>query len=145
MPKKTNAAEAARLREIAFQQRAKVVDEFGRLDSDLAPIRSKIRRHEDLARVIRSWFVEEKPESTHIAEGTLFDVVAGPAGMQTHMANTAQLYQVLGHDAFLKAASLTLRSLEAVIEPAIVASLTWKERTGARTLAAAKREEKKAA
>ena len=41
-------------------QRKKIVDEFGSLDSELAPLKGKLRRHEELAKLVRSWHADTK-------------------------------------------------------------------------------------
>ena len=126
--------EAARLAELQATQRRQLVDEFGLLDGELLPVRHKQRRLEELGRLIRSWYKEEDPEVTYTAEGLSFHVTVGPAGMQTHLATAEALYEVLGHEGFLAAASITLKELERRCDASAVAALTRKERTGVRTL-----------
>ncbi len=117
------------------KQRKQIVDEFGRLDQELSPVKSKQRRFEELGKLIRSWHASAEPEAAVSSAGDRFKVVLGPRGMQTRLTDMAEVYRILGHAKYLEHTSITLKALEeSDVDSAVVASLTIKERTGTRSL-----------
>lgn len=129
----------------AAEQRRQMVDEFGRLEAELSPIKPKQKRFEDLAKIIRSWHQNSEPNETLTEEGNEFDAILGPRGMETHFAPASEIYRALGHETFLRCASITVKALEANADAAAVSRLTHKERTGSRPLLIAARTKAKAA
>ena len=85
MPRKTKTSEQERLAQIAHRQQ--VIDEYGQLEGKLAPYKQDARRHEDLGRLIRTWFENSNPEESITAAGVTHEVVLGPRGMQTHISD----------------------------------------------------------
>lgn len=135
MPRLNKAQREAEAFEVAEKQRRSIVDEFGQLDAELIPLKGKLRRQEELGKVIRSWHVDADAELTVQSTGDDYQVVLGPRGMQTSIGDMREVYKALGHDRFLALASLTLKSLEtAGVDAAAIASLTKKDRTGHRNL-----------
>ena len=134
MPKPTKAEREA---EKAIElQRKKIVDEYGALDAELVPVRAKLRRSDELAKIIRSWHAET-PEESVTSAGDRYKVVLSICGLQTRIVSMAGVYQALGHDRFLEHASVTLKALEqSGVDTAAIAALTTKERTGSRSLIA---------
>lgn len=121
--------------ELAASQRKQLVDEYGELDAELSPVKSKLRRMEELAKIIRSWQAEENPESTLSSAGDDYEVVLGAAGMQTHIKDIGEVFRALGRDRFLQYASITLKALEqSGLDLAAIAALTEKRRTGPRAI-----------
>lgn len=114
-------------------ERKKLVDEFGRLDAELSPLKGKLRRMEELAKIVRSWHDDADPELTVSSAGERFEVVLGPRGMQTRI-DVPKAYRLLGREKFIEAASLTLRALEERLNATAIAALICKERTGARQI-----------
>jgi len=121
-------------RDTLAQQKKELIDEYGRLDAELGSQRAKIRRLEELGRVIRSWHVDANPEEPVSSAGNEYEIVLGPAGMQTKITDMAAAYRLLGREKFLKAANLTLKSLEQHADAAAIAALTTRGRTGPRPL-----------
>ena len=119
-----------------LNQRKQLVDEYGRLDAQLSPLKSKIRRFEEIGKIIRSWHVDADPELSVTSVGSEYEVVLGPCGNQTHMADAASIYAALGRETFLRCANVTLKALEQHANPATIATLTRKERTGPRSIIA---------
>lgn len=115
-------------------QRKAVIDEYGQLDAELAPVKHRIRRFEELAKTIRGWHADTAPELTIIERGDRFHVVVGPKAETTLFAAAQQIYDLLGHDKFLAIAKVTLGGLESELTAEEVATLTHKERTGSRSL-----------
>jgi hypothetical protein len=118
----------------AEARRAGLVDEFGKLEAELMPHRAKIRRLEELSKVIRGWHADHDPEQGYKDSGNDFEVIVSAATMQTHFAPMKAIFKALGKAKFLAAASITLKALEANLDAAGVLALTTKKRTGPRTL-----------
>jgi hypothetical protein len=116
-----------------LQLRKAIVDEYAQLNQELQPAKPLLRRHDDLARIIRSWHANDDPEQTVTSKGEKFEVILGPAGMQTEI-DLVGVYAALGHDKFLNVSSVTLRSLESVLDSGSIAALSRKARTGTRTI-----------
>jgi hypothetical protein len=117
-------------------ERAKIVDEFGLLDQQLAAHKQSIKRLADLGKLIRDWHKDLDPELTYSAKGQSFEVSVGVAEMETHFAGMKVIFDLLGEKKFLAVAHLTLKSLGTQLDPLGVASVTHKERTGSRKLIA---------
>ncbi len=116
-------------------QRKKIVDEFGSLDSELAPLKGKLRRHEELAKLVRSWHADSKKSESVSSAGDRYEVVLSPCGMLTRIPSMCDVYVALGHDRFLNHASVTIKALEqSGLDSAAIAALTEKEQAGYRSL-----------
>jgi hypothetical protein len=118
----------------ALEQKKELIDEYGRLEAELVPTRAKLRRLEELGRVIRTDAAKADPEQPVTLSGNSYEIVLGAAGMQTKITDMAAAYRLLGREKFLKAASLTLKALEQHADAAAIAALTARERTGPRPL-----------
>jgi hypothetical protein len=115
-------------------QAKQLVDEYGRLDAELSPLKTKIRRMEELAKIIRAWHIDADPELCVSSSGDKFKVVLGPSGMQTHIKDMSKVFRILGREQFVALASITLRALEQKLNAAAIATLICKERTGSRRI-----------
>lgn len=133
-PKKKTKVDAAAAAEAAA--RRAVIDEYGSLDAELAPAKQKIKRQEELAKVIRGWHVNSAPALSVIERGDRFHVVVGMCGDQAIIAPASALYEALGQEKFLSIAKTTLTALEGEATAAQLAQLTKKERIGPRSLKA---------
>lgn len=117
-----------------IEQRKQLVDEYGRLDKELAPLKTKLRRLEDLARQIRSWHSDAAAEQPVTSAGHEFEVVLGPRTTETRITDLYKVYRWLGRDQFLSLASISLRGLAEKFTAQQVAALTTKEATGYRPI-----------
>jgi hypothetical protein len=113
--------------------RRSVVDEYGALAAELAPMKSKQSRFEDLAKTIRSWYVDANPDTGHTATGDLYQALLGAKGNVTVIDKMAA-WKALGRAKFIAAATLTMKALEEALPPALVNAITRKEQTGSRSL-----------
>jgi hypothetical protein len=126
--KKEQAAAAA--------ARRAIVDEYGKLDAELAPAKARMKRLDDLAKQIRGWHQNTEAGMTVIEQGDRFRVVVGPRAETTLLADANALYEALGHARFLELAKITLGGLESAVNGDQLAALTRKERIGSRSLKA---------
>jgi hypothetical protein len=113
--------------------RESIVDEYGALVEELAPFKGKQSRVEELAKVIRSWFADADAELGAVATGTKYEAVLGAKQLTTLIGINAA-FALLGKAKFLQAASLTMKALEAHLQPSALSSIISKARTGSRTL-----------
>lgn len=129
MPRPSKAIEQAMI-----EQRKEMVDEYGRLDKELSPLKGKLRRMEDLAKQIRSWHDDAPALQQVTAAGNEFEVVLSPRTTETRITDLHKVYRWLGRDQFLSLASISLRSLAEKLNAQQVAALTTKEATGYRPI-----------
>src|SRR5579872_6519690 len=117
--------------------RAAIVDEWGRLDTQVkafAPIKT---RHEKLSELIRSWYPDEKlpPQAVATAPGTSCDVLVGARGNERHIVSMSMIFKLLGQGKFLSLCKIALNALEDELggEKALEPHVVWKQ-TGPRKL-----------
>ena len=132
---KSNTKAAREAEQAVAVQRKRIVDEFGSLDSELAPLKGKLRRHEELAKLVRSWHADSKKSESVSSTGDSYEVVLSACGMLTRIPSMADVYQALGHARFLTHASVTIKALEqSGLDSAAIAALTEKEQAGYRSV-----------
>lgn len=113
--------------------RAVVVDEIGDLTKELAPLKSKIARREELAKVIRSWAADTDAAQPFSTEGERFSVLLSPKGNET-VVNMVNVWTALGRKKFIQAVTVSLTTLKLLLPEATIASFTSKVQTGSRSL-----------
>jgi hypothetical protein len=113
--------------------RSALVDEYGDLAAELAPFKHKQSRLDELAKIMRGWYAGEAAELPFTAAGERYQAVLGAKSVQSHIDITAA-WRALGRKKFLLAASVTLKALEAFLQPEQLSALVTKERTGSRSL-----------
>lgn len=130
MPRQTKEQRDA----AALQMMTKLVDEYGRLDAEVSPYKAKIRRLEEIGKSVRAFYTDLDPEQTASLTGSEYGVALGPRGYETKILSMADVYRTLGPSKFLKACSMTIKSLEASVAAAELVALTKRERTGSRPI-----------
>jgi hypothetical protein len=123
----------------ARDDQKKLIDEYGRLKQQLTRFEAKYKRLVDLAKAIRSFAIGKDAAAPLSLEGNRYEVLLSACGMETHISSLAQVYEAMGHEKFLEAASMTLKSLEEHLGAGAVAMFTQKKQTGSRTLVARKK------
>lgn len=118
---KQTAAETAAL--------AKLVDELGSIEKELAPLAGKMKRAELLRRAIR----EQAPETASQIDGERFVAMLGEHGMRT-LVNYAELVKRIGATAYAKFATATISDLEKNVAAGHLAFVLSQEQTGPRSL-----------
>ena len=117
------------------EKRQRIVDEFAGLDRKIGPLKPQVRRHEELASLIRSWYTDADVDATVTAAGAAYTVTLGPCGSRTRITDMAEIYRLVGRDKFLAHAGMTIKALEACgLDETAIASLTAKERNGYRPI-----------
>ena len=118
-----------------IEARRRIVDEFGKLDVKIGPLKPQVRRHEELASLIRSWYADADTDASVTATGAAYSVTLGPCGSRTRVSEMPEVYRLVGREKFFEYASVTLKALEACgLDETAIASLTTKERTGYRPI-----------
>lgn len=113
--------------------RRAIVDEYGDLQTALAPWRQKQARLEELAKIIRSWYADADAQVGASESGERFEAGLSAKKLSTSI-NILGVFKALGKKKFLEVASVTLKALESALPAAVLATLTTKERTGSRDL-----------
>src|SRR5690348_2464169 len=88
------------------EQQKKLIDEYARLEKQLAPYKPKQKRLTDLAKVIRSFAANTEPSSPLTVDGNRYQVLLSACGMETHITSLQEVYEAMGHDKFIDAASM---------------------------------------
>lgn len=116
--------------------RAQQVDEFGELDRLVKAFAPKAKRHEELQKLIRSWYQAHPPEKPDVAEGVLYDVLVAECGVERTLGLKAKLkiFSIVGKAAFVSLVNLTLKAATTAVGEPKVNELATKERTGSRKL-----------
>jgi len=121
--------------EIEAAARVALVDEYGDLQTELAPFKAKQARLEALAKTIRSWYVDQAGDQAHTAAGLRYQAVLGAKGSTTTLADMPVIAKALGRKRFMLAVSITLKALQEFATPSQVTALAWKiPYTGSRDL-----------
>jgi hypothetical protein len=111
---------------------AAVVDEFGRLDDELAGMKPKERRHEQLRKQIAGWFESADPAGTFVLEGRAYTVEVSPRSNERKILSMPKLMKRLGSTLFLKLCTFPLKVLDAHIPAAEQEPLVATTPTGSR-------------
>lgn len=115
-------------------ERRRLVDEYGSLNLKLAPFRAELRRTDELASIIRSWYADLAPNLAYSAKGEKFVVVAGPKENQRKILSMPNVFRLLGQKRFLDFCSLPIKVLEANASAAEMSKLIASQQTGPRAL-----------
>ena len=115
-------------------ERARVVDEFGRLSLQLESVKSLQMRHEQLRQRIAGWYQDSDPEATASVDGAQFSVLIGPKASKRSVSDMDLIFRRLGAGKFLSVVSLSFERLDLLMLPADQADCVTVERTGPRTI-----------
>jgi len=111
---------------------AKLVDELGDLELELAKVAPKIARQAALRKALRERYASQPAAKSYEAIGERFIVAVGEKSKEKKV-NVAKLFKLAGAKLFLKLVSCTLKALEQA--PAeIAAQVIEEEQTGTRSL-----------
>ena len=116
----------------AVSRRA-VVDEYADLVAETTPWKAKFTRRDDLAKIIRDWYVNADANKAHLAEGDRFQVLLSPKGNET-VIDMVKVWAALGRKKFIEAVTVSLTALKEVVPAATIAAMTTKNQTGSRSL-----------
>jgi hypothetical protein len=114
------------------EQLAADVDELGALDKELAPFAAKVKRVEALRKAVRAAFADAPADEPCVATGQRFVIELGPRG-EERAIHYPELWKLGGVKLMRQIATCTLTALDAAA-PAIAAAVTFKARTGHRSL-----------
>lgn len=119
--------------------KAQLTDEYYRLDQAVKAFSPKLKRHAELASLIRSWYEDLPADQGATAEGIESRVLVGERTEQRRLGLYAKLkiYTLVGgKKAFAELADLTLKAAIAAVGQERVDALATKEQTGSRKLVA---------
>jgi hypothetical protein len=121
---------------------AAVVDEFGSLETELAPqlaaLKPKTKRYDELRKLIASWYEAEPAESDFQAPGVEFTAIIEARGFQRRITDMKRLAKILTHALFFEHCSFALGKFDTLVgdkHPDLVVN----ERTGTRAVAVIKK------
>lgn len=127
-PKKTDVAAA----------RAAIVDEFGRVDSQLGPLK---KRHEQLRKEILGWLpAGTLPDAVVTQAGNTHVVQIGAKGVERTLSGIAKLFEKIGKTQFLKLCKFPLAAFDALIPEDEQKRFVTEEQTGARKVTVVERQ-----
>ena len=115
-------------------QRRKLVDEYAALQSTLAPHRAAIAREKVLEAEFRAWAEGMDPKASPRFGGNSHEVFLSPAGNQTQIVSTAEVFKQMGKARFLALCSITLKAVEAALGTELYRQLTRITQTGPRRI-----------
>jgi len=112
------------------EKRAHTIDEFGELDRQLRLWAPTIRRHNELRKIIQSWFELIDPELGATAAGHAYQVIIGPKANH-RLIDCRKLFAQIG-DNFFDWANFPLEQFEALRIDSH--GLITEERSGSRSV-----------
>ena len=113
---------------------AAVVDEFGRLDAELALLKPKLDRHEELRKQIAACYDDQPAEQDFQAAGDQFTAVIGPRGNRRKIIDMKKVFKAMGQAIFFKLCDLPLGKLDALIPEHEQKGIVQWEKSGSRTV-----------
>ena len=116
--------------------RAAIIDEYGRLSTHLKGLNEKIKRQEQLRKMILTWYTGGEVDQAFDEDGQLFSVHIGPCALQRSIRSMVALKDRLGLTKFLKLCSFSLERLDTVLLPEDQSTFVVQQRTGPRTVIA---------
>lgn len=119
---------------VPLSDRAPIVDEFGRLSTQLESMKSVQLRHEQLRQRIADWYANEDPGQCYSEDGAQFSVQIGPRASKRTVSDLAAIYDRLGASKFLQISTISLEKLDTLMLPADQADCVRIERIGPRTV-----------
>jgi hypothetical protein len=117
----------------------KLLDEFGRLDVQLASLEKIEKRRNQLRKQILEWCKGLAAADGQQISGYLFDVVVSAKRPERELRSMEKTFSVLGKAKFLKLCTLAVKKLEKAVTAAQYDQLVKEERTGRRTVSATPR------
>jgi hypothetical protein len=115
------------------EMRRAIVDEFGELEKELAPIGPKVKRYEELAKAIRSWYAYEDGTKAFTAAGGTYQVLLSEKQFESDV-DVVLAAKALGRAKFMALASATLKLLKENLSATVLASVVTRTQTGSRKL-----------
>ena len=112
---------------------AQHIDELGALESELAPIRVKLRRVETLRELIRRHFEKKPAAKSFEARGKKYFATLGACAWQSEVDYKA-VQKALGLAGYAAIAKPTLKALEETLAPDVLARVVAYDYRGARPL-----------
>lgn len=112
---------------------AKMADELGAIDVELAPLRAKIKRAEGLRAALRGAFKDAPAGESFRVDGSQFAALLGPKGNES-IVDRATLLELVGAPAFAALASVSLKALEGGCTADVVGAVVSTEMSGSRPL-----------
>lgn len=117
---------------------AGIADELGALESEMAPHQSKLARIETLRKTLRA-ACPVGAQKEWIVTGSKWIAHLGACG-NVRLVNVPELVKRIGSAMYASFARCTLKDLEEIVAPAIVAAVVTNEPSGARPLKTFARE-----
>jgi hypothetical protein len=118
--------------------RVAIVDELGALDTELGPqlaiLKPKMKRFDELRKMVASWYDEEAPEADFQASGDKFTAVIEARGWERRITDMRKLAKILTHALFFEHCSFALGKFDKLVDVEKHKDLVVKEQTGTRTV-----------
>jgi hypothetical protein len=111
-----------------------IVDEFGKLDAELALLEPKIKKHAALQRQILACYDDLPAAEDFQAHGDEFTAIIGARGNQRKILDMKKLFKALTPQIFMKICSVPLGKLDAMLPGQEQKGLVEWEQNGPRSL-----------
>lgn len=109
------------------------IDELGTIQKTLAPYRSLIEREKKLKEKVRAPYSEQDAAKTFEVRGTRYIALLGHRENERHV-NYGKLWKLAGVSTMKRIATVTLKSLEPAVAPAVFLEVIEVKPTGTRSL-----------
>jgi hypothetical protein len=115
-------------------ERAVIVDEIGDLTRDLALVKPKADRLEELQKIARGWYAESPGNESFVERGARYELQIGMKGKKRRIIAMAKLFTRLGKAAFLEACTFPLEVFDRLIPAEDHKLYLTEDRSGTRPL-----------
>src|SRR5262249_50809533 len=119
---------------LASENRAALIDEYGRIDAQLKLTEPLQHRHEFLRRVIQGWYADSAADQSYVADGEQYLVQVGAKALRRTITNMNAVKARIGWQRFLKLASISMTKLDTVIPIDEQEAFVHCDRTGPRNI-----------
>jgi hypothetical protein len=110
-----------------------LVDSLGALSKALAPFRNRIAAEKKLKETLRKHVADEPPGKAITLTGNEYEAYLGPRAIE-RTVNVKKLAGQVSHRAFIDMVTVTLKSAEETLAPALASSVIESRFTGTRPL-----------
>jgi hypothetical protein len=122
-----------------------IVDEFGKLDAELALLEPKIKKHKALEKQILACYEDSPPGEDFQAHGEEFTAVIGARGNRRKIVDMAAVLKRMGKAIFFKLCDMPLGKLDAIIPEQEQKGIVVWEQSGSRSVKVVTKTEPKKA
>lgn len=135
---KVPAKEKTKLISKHVTEEQKLIDELVELAEVIKPLESKMKRYDEIKKLLQSIAKTFPPEQEAVLSGTIGEATLSKCRTETTITNMQAIHDQLGDEAFMALVKISITDLKAYLSEIEIAKVTEKS-LGPRSLKAVKR------